>query len=277
MLEIPEAGLGFIGVLAGTIVNGIVMAILGNSLGKAIFGISVYKVGSEGRLSLMDTLGRELRAWVFGLGLGIPIVTLFTTIAQFRKVNSRQSTGYDAGLYLVKQKKVSSGRILLGIVISVLLIAGVSALSVWGNTSSPSVQVAWVNQDSKLQTTISSAWEPSRQTAADGSPSTILLNSDTGEQILVGLETYAGASLQQYTDALSKSLSAEANITAWAPASSNAWTALGKMKTNGIPIDLRVFKIGDRYWRVLGFDMTAKKAGHFMDQAALAAILKTVN
>lgn len=274
-----EVGIGMLGVFLGTLVNAVVMAIFGNSVGKAIFGIRVFEVGSDRRLSFASALRRELKVWVFGLGLGFPIAALITVIFQFRKVSASKSTGYDAGSYLVKQKAVGEGRITIGILVALLMIAGVAALNVWGSTPASSTPVSWTNPDSNLQTTISSAWEPDRQTAEDGSVSSLLLNSDTGEQILVGVETYNGASLPQYTDALSLGLSPDATISRWSPlpGSSNAMTATGKLTANGIPIDLYVYKAGDRFWRVLSFDLTGRKMGHFIDQAVHASILRTLN
>jgi hypothetical protein len=279
LMSANEVGIGLVAVFLGMLVNAVVIAIFGNSLGKAIFGIQVFEIGSDRRLSFGSALKRELKVWIFGLGLGFPIVTLIAIIVQFTKVSGGKPTGYDNGSYLVRQKPVGAGRIFLGILVALLLIAGVGALNALGSMPASSTPLAWTNPDSNVRTSLSSGWQADRQSADDGSVSSLLQNTDTGEQILVGVETYQGASLPQYTDALSQSLSSGATISRWTtPAGgTNVMTATGTLTENRIPLDLYVYKIGDRFWRVISFDLTARRSGHFIDRAAQTAILQTLN
>lgn len=155
---IPEVALGVFGVFLGIVLNGLVVGIFGNSIGKATFGIRVYAVGSDARLPFATAFLRELKVWVFGLGLGVPIAAFILFIVQYRKVRERGTTGYDAGQFLVRQKNVGEGRVALGIVLAILLIGGIGLLELWGRAPSQATLVAWTNPESGIETTISSLW-----------------------------------------------------------------------------------------------------------------------
>jgi uncharacterized RDD family membrane protein YckC len=56
----------------------------GNTPGKAMAGIRTVREDGE-RLSLSQTVNRNLGLWVHGLGLGIPLISLFTLAKSHRK------------------------------------------------------------------------------------------------------------------------------------------------------------------------------------------------
>lgn len=58
--------------------------VLGNSPAKAIAGIKVLGEGGHRALSAPAYLGRNLGLYVFGLGLGIPLLSLVTLICNYR-------------------------------------------------------------------------------------------------------------------------------------------------------------------------------------------------
>ena len=275
LTEANSAAIGMLGVALAMLVNGIVVGIFGNSIGKAIFGIRVYRVGSDKKLPFLTSLKRELKVWVFGLGIGFPLATLVTVIIQFRKVSSGKPAGYDKGEFLVQQK-AGSGRITLGIIISLLLIGAAGALNAWGSIPTQHTMVSWNNPDSGKSTTLSSAWQYDRQTV-EGATSSTFINTDIGEQILIGVESFPNGSLGQYTLALGQSLSADATLSGWENVSANTSTATGKLREGGYPMDLYVFKVGNRYWRIISFDITGRRTGHFIDRTTMNALITSMN
>lgn len=58
---------------------------LGNTPGKAIAGIKVLAEGGRRPLSARAYLGRNFGVYVFGLGLGLPFITLVTLIYGYRR------------------------------------------------------------------------------------------------------------------------------------------------------------------------------------------------
>lgn len=69
------------------VLNAIIITVFGNSPGKKLFGIQVVNVQADRPFTLSENIARELRVWIRGLALGIPLVNLFTMIPAFRRVN----------------------------------------------------------------------------------------------------------------------------------------------------------------------------------------------
>lgn len=105
------------------LIDAVVMALLGTTPGKALFGIRVRAFGRK--LSFGQAILRNLGMWLFGLGLGIPIVTVVTTIVSARKLWAGGDVAWDDfGSFEVTQDGVGNGRIALGIVLSLGIVSG---------------------------------------------------------------------------------------------------------------------------------------------------------
>jgi uncharacterized RDD family membrane protein YckC len=80
--------------------------IFGTTIGKAIFGISVET--PEGmRPSYAQASARELGVYLKGLALGVPLVSLFTLIASYKRLTSDGTTSWDrAGGLVVRHQRV---------------------------------------------------------------------------------------------------------------------------------------------------------------------------
>lgn len=88
-------------VIATLILAGLVGALLigttGTTIGKAIFGIKVVHLAEDRPIGIGGALKREASVYVFGLGLGIPIVALVAMIVAFNKLKAEGDTSWDAG------------------------------------------------------------------------------------------------------------------------------------------------------------------------------------
>jgi len=80
--------------LAAVIVGGFVVGSTGSSLGKAIFGVKVVNAKGE-PIGIVEGFRRELQVWAFGMGLGIPIIALFTMSNAFSKLRKEGITSWD--------------------------------------------------------------------------------------------------------------------------------------------------------------------------------------
>ena len=100
VLKISEATggneylLGIVLLPLAMMVDSVCMAAFGQTPGKAIAGIRVVQIGGD-RLSFAEAFARDIQVYVKGLGLGIPIVALFTLVASHSKVKSGQETSWD--------------------------------------------------------------------------------------------------------------------------------------------------------------------------------------
>lgn len=85
--------------------NAILIGLTGGNLGKWLFGICVLDE-TERPMGISRALKREIRIFFYGLGLGIPIVTLITMFIAYQKLKEDGSTSWDQALGLrVVQRK----------------------------------------------------------------------------------------------------------------------------------------------------------------------------
>lgn len=74
----------------------VLVGLLGSSPGKWLFGVRVIR--RDGRhLGVADGLRRELAVWIKGFGMAVPLVSLFTLIASYRRLTEDGVTSWDDG------------------------------------------------------------------------------------------------------------------------------------------------------------------------------------
>jgi hypothetical protein len=106
------------------VVDAFCLALLGNTLGRAIVGIRVETIRHE-RLSVPVALYRNGLLYLQGLGLAIPFVSLFTLNSSYNKVKVGQQAPWDRDLY-ARVYDVSSNSIRTTIC-AVLVVATIAA------------------------------------------------------------------------------------------------------------------------------------------------------
>jgi uncharacterized RDD family membrane protein YckC len=109
------------------VVDALLLTIFGNTPGKALMAVHVVNANGE-RLDGLDYLKRNIRLWVSGYGLGIPIVSLVTMIWQGVRVGKGKPASYDvkAGTRVLS-RPVGIVRKIVWVVLALLLF-GLSAL-----------------------------------------------------------------------------------------------------------------------------------------------------
>lgn len=113
--------------IMGCLINGILMATAGTTIGKAIFGIRVTKLDGSG-LGFAGSFAREFKVWVFGLGFGIPILTLIAMIFGYNKLSSEGQSSWDKGRHLVMYRQAGGFQTMMNILGVAIIIAGRLAL-----------------------------------------------------------------------------------------------------------------------------------------------------
>jgi uncharacterized RDD family membrane protein YckC len=96
---------------------------LGNTPGKAIAGIKVLEDGGRSPVSAAAYLRRNFGVYLFGLGLGLPLVSLITQIWSYRRAAAGEVVAWDrfsgSGVYVLSGGETrtwaAAGTYLLGI------------------------------------------------------------------------------------------------------------------------------------------------------------------
>jgi serine/threonine protein kinase len=105
ILAMPELALGIMFTLCYNFVEPAMLSAWGTTPGKALLRIAVRK--SDGsKLKYSEGLNRVFKVWLRGMGLGIPIVALFTHLSAYNKLTKSGITSWDQedGIQLIHRK-----------------------------------------------------------------------------------------------------------------------------------------------------------------------------
>ncbi|MES0212460.1 RDD family protein [Mesorhizobium sp. M0028] len=234
-------------------------ATFGNTIGKALLGITVRKLTQQGSLGFF--LKREMRVWTEGLAIGIPFIALFTQGSQYRKVVAGQPASYDLGRGRVEARPVSAFRKSLGVLILVGLVGGFIAFV--AHTEELDRQelasFTWRNPITKRTTLLSGTWHPKDIEAKGGDLYHFAADSLLAEA-LFGHEKLGASDIdpQAYATAIQQTISENFTVTTeWQPVTVGGRPALranGSSKTDAnIDFQVTITIDGEDAWRTLIF------------------------
>ncbi|MBK8906921.1 MAG: RDD family protein [Rhodospirillales bacterium] len=110
--------------------NGSLIGVSGFTLGKWIFGVKVTRLDGT-KLGIGAGLSRDFTVLLKGLGLGIPVVALFTLWFSYKALSKNKSTSWDQGNYIVWHRPSGTSQYVLnvvGILLTVIVLGGLNAM-----------------------------------------------------------------------------------------------------------------------------------------------------
>ncbi len=249
-------GLGLLPIVG--VVLALMMALIGTTPGKAILGIRVISIADGNKF--LFYLIRELKVWVFGLGLGIPIVALFTQVYQCRRVGAGKAAGYDEGFAMVVGKP-SGIRVGVGAACAAALFFGMVVLGAIDKTAQTEIETTrvWRNPITQRNTQIARTWTDKEMNANSGRVFYFASNTLSAEALL-GHEVvdFEGLDTEAYGTALGKAIAADVKLTSgWIPTTINGLRVL-RATAKSVPypetqVEVLVRVSGRNAWRVLVF------------------------
>jgi uncharacterized RDD family membrane protein YckC len=144
-VTMPEQAAGFAKAIENPIIASVVLYLVwlpaeavflwlfGTTPAKWLFGIKVVHPGGD-LLSISDALTRSFLVFVQGIGLGIPLIALFTQLFAYRRLTKTGTTLWDrsaSAVVIHKEWGVLRALICTGAVFGVLIL--MSALNAVGN------------------------------------------------------------------------------------------------------------------------------------------------
>lgn len=100
-----------------------VISVFGTTLGKKLFGITVFHSNGE-HLDYITSLERTFTMWFKGLGLSIPLISLFTLIMSYNRYTDLGITSWDEALEVkVSFQPISTIRLAVGVIAWVVAVA----------------------------------------------------------------------------------------------------------------------------------------------------------
>ena len=112
------------GIMA-SLIGGALIGVSGFTVGKLIFGIKVVqKDGST--IGFGPGLMRDFEVWIKGMGLGIPLVALFTHWFSYKSLTENRTTSWDKNRYVVYHRPPGAAQYFLNVLglVAILLVTG---------------------------------------------------------------------------------------------------------------------------------------------------------
>ncbi len=166
-----------------------IFAIFGNTLGKALLGVSVTTVDAQ-RLTAARYLRRQLGIYWFGLGTGFPLVSLFTMARQHGRLKSGGHARYDEGNFNVKAPKLGIIRALSAVAVVAALFFVNVVLQQMSSASDSSYYggTTWLNQVTDKSVAVPSGWIHQEQANDEKQPVHIFFGPDYGVYVVLAKE-----------------------------------------------------------------------------------------
>ncbi|WP_338608270.1 RDD family protein [Pelagibacterium nitratireducens] len=261
------------------ILNGIVTGIFGTTIGKSVMALRFTYLA--GHLGLVGQIVRELKVWIQGLAFGIPIVSIFSGVFQYRRVTRGLPASYDEGIVLVKQDDMPGWRRAIGMLFCALVFVGGIAYSVWPepvNYSPPSpasvITMEWTNPNTDKRVMLPAGWTASAEDNGQGATVYVFNNADGTKQAIFGAEDeVAGVTdLVTYGRALKAGVAGTMTFGDFAQTQTpGVLRADGTFDSEGWRASMLITKVGTTFWRIVSIDTAA--AGGDVTVPALAAAL----
>lgn len=267
------------------ILNGIVTGIFGTTIGKSVMGLRFTYL--NGRLGILGQVGRELQVWIKGLAFGIPIVSLFTGVHQYRRLAQGLQASYDEGIALVKQDEMPGWRRALGMIFCATVFIGGIAWAYWPDNStsySPPASVSrapvsWTNPVTGKVATLPAGWSASAEDNGEGATVYVFISSDQTRQAIFGVENSVTGitDVQAYGRALKAGLQTTMTLGDFAAnGTPGVLRADGTFNSGGWRTSALITQVGNRFWRIVNVD-TVARGGDVTVPALTTALWSTTN
>ncbi|MFM0176455.1 RDD family protein [Paraburkholderia sediminicola] len=268
------------------VLDALVYAAFGNTLGKGLLGVKVETLSGE-PLPARSYVARNAYVWIFGLGLGIPIVALFTEIASYRTVAKGERTRWDLryGCRVPKApRRIGHYLVAVALFVAFIAVLGYGKMMEQNQvTAQNQPPVTWQNPITQKTAVILPAGWRLLPTSTKLPPNTYLYVDSTNQFVLgIGFEE-TDASLEDYAQALLVGNPTLALIRDGAVTTDSArqvWTGSGSGVASGMKdamtVHAHVFA-GDRgYWRVFEAGPEGREETSAQEVAVYQTVLQTL-
>lgn len=245
------------------VLDATVYRVFSNTPGKALLGVKVGTLRSE-PLSFSAYLGRNLRLWASGLGLGIPVVNLATMYQQYSRLKRNEPASYDVSTgHRARAKPIG----LVSRAVFTLLFLGLFGVMSYLRSleqeldrneyaAQATPQFTWQNPVTKASVSVNSRWTFTSKQNEQGQPILTFVEPSNHAVVILAEEVVVGASLHPYVKAF-----AENNLgrmvfddagTSATHGGVPAWVLTGHLAEDATNHALvEIVQQGDRFWRIV--------------------------
>ncbi|MBP1858045.1 RDD family protein [Rhizobium herbae] len=258
IIALPNVVFGMILLPLAGVVLAIMMSLSGTTIGKAIVGIKVQNISGFNRFLFHFT--RELKVWIFGLCLGVPVASFISMIVQHRRLSLSGSASYDKDFATVGGRS-SMRRGAIGIAVAMCVLSFNGYLSFMDRMAASDVFLTqdWTNPATGMTTRLAKTWAFEELEAETGNVYYFFSEKLLAEMVF-GYEPMEEENVDPvaYGEALQEAISDEVTVNSeWTPITVNGFnaaraTAVHKTAAD-THVEITVAIAGGSAWRTLVF------------------------
>lgn len=249
---------------AAAVILALVMTIFGTTPGKAIAGIKVERLSKDRPLRFY--LSREFGQWIFGAGLGIPLVSLITHILQFRRVRAGRPAFYDEdeGVFVRGTGSLARSGTIAAATVALFLGIGIANMPDRKPASVKLATQAWTNPMTGRNTQLTGSWS-FEELKSDFGKVYYFDSNDSQSGVVFGYEPLdeTGIDPIAYGKALGEAFEDDIAVdTEWEPITVEGFAAakargtqknVDPKKITEAHVEITVVVMGQSAWRMLLF------------------------
>ena len=254
--------LGIIFIPVAFALDSVIYKIFGNTPGKYLLGLSVTSIHLK-KLSFTEYLNRNMRIWVFGYGLGLPLVYIFTIFRQYGRVKNLKAASYDEETgNRVRFDKLKAKPIWAFVLIWIAVLGAIvylqSLSTTWKTKEVVQTQdswYTWVNPITGNKATINSSWKYSASKNQDQEDIYTFIDKPNNSIVVIGVETFKNHTLNEYVvlymQAVKKQMFFKDGGTYTQENGQQIWRGEGFVSSKPESIlKVEIREMGDDFWRI---------------------------
>ena len=115
--NVPDIGINILMIFVFIFLEPLMLSFWGTTPGKALLNVSINKIGKSD-LSYSDCFVRCIKVWFYGMGMGLPLISLATQIVAYNKLNKNKITSWDEEeKFVISHQKIGFFRIIIFVII----------------------------------------------------------------------------------------------------------------------------------------------------------------
>jgi uncharacterized RDD family membrane protein YckC len=261
----------------------IVFGVLGTTPGKALLGVKVRTLRGE-TPGIAAYFARQIGVYFQGLGMGIPLVTLFTMGSQYGRVSRGESAGYDQGVFRVTASPLGFFRITGAVLAIIGAIFLQGALTHIDNEArrAQSTSITWTNPETLRQATLPAGWSAREATNPEGFTVYMFSNTLLGAEAVFASEAFdRNATVEQYAEVWRPAVAADMTLERDANVEQldlfETAGAHGHLVSDpSVPVSAVLVRHDDKIWRIVTLGVSEDAAAATQLRALRDALLYTL-
>jgi hypothetical protein len=211
---------------------------------------------------------RNLSVWAYGLGLCIPILSIFTMISQARWLKNNGAAGYDVGRYRVDADKLTTLRSISAALVILSLFGAMIYFTVQEQIERRAFETGqrWTNPITLAEVQVPAGWIPSAQTNDQGQAIYVFTNPRENLTVIFGKEDLSlgmsgGACAQAFPHAVKASMTLAATTASVSVNGRNSWSTSGHVAGDLMQaISVTIVQRDRQMWRTVAVRLKSVSA-----------------